>query len=140
MVDGFEPTAWFSPLTAACTRVAVVQAADVGRGVYPGWWRTGVAGWVLYRVPSQDPPRTIFSHISASGPYPRPNEAIFSIFMRFLEIGSRMTSELTSELTQIDLQIDPPDQSPDGPQMALRPSYPDLRIPMVQNRAFLRFY
>ena len=50
-----------------------------GRGV-PGVWDEGGYREGLYRVlpgPSHGP---IFSHILASGPYPRPNKALFTGF------------------------------------------------------------
>ena len=80
----------------AAHRVHPLAGLAVLSLVYPGWGGWVVPGWagrVLYRVPTQDPHMTIFSHFQDPGPYPRPNEGFLVYLMRFLRLGLDMTSD-----------------------------------------------
>ena len=65
-------------------------------GGVPGVVRMGGSGGVLYRVLTQDHPRTHISHILKAKPYPRPNKGYFEVSDEVSQIGS-----------QIGLRIDP---------------------------------
>ena len=83
--------------------------------MYPGY---GTAGsWVGtgrgYTGTQPDLHMTIFSHILASRPYLRPNEANFKVNDEVSQIGLRTDPELT----RIDPESTLLDRSPDGPQM-----------------------
>ena len=65
-------------------------------GVYPGCG-TGVVREGAIPGTSLDPPGPIFSHIPASGPYPRPYEGNSSTFNEVSEIRSRIGSRKVPE-------------------------------------------
>ena len=72
-----SPTTIFTPRD--CHDTTRVDGHD-GRGGVPGVGDDGWLGGVLYRVPTQHPPRTIFSHIPETKAYLRPNEGYFGLF------------------------------------------------------------
>ena len=111
-----SPTTIFTSGTPPCTRVAVDDAGVEGctRGG-AGWvGREGYTGY--YQIPLRDPYSVIFKVLS---PTHGQMKAIYSCFMRFPEIGSRIDLELTQNRPQIALRIDLPDWSPDSPQIPI---------------------
>ena len=90
LLDGFEPhgtiyLAGLYPCTDQRGEPARVSSGGVP-GVGTGWvYREGY--WEGYTGTHQDPPRTIFNHILASGPYPRPNEGNSSVFHEVSRMG-----------------------------------------------------
>ena len=87
-----SPTAIFSQRHRPCTSVASrALPVGVGGGV-PGVVGTGMAGWVSGRaipVPTRTLPDDHIELNLALRPYLRPNEANFSVLLRFLRLGLR---------------------------------------------------
>ena len=130
-----SPTTIFQSGTLPRCTVSMPGPAMCGGEGVPGVVRTGVAGRVYYRVLPSHPPRTHIQSLLASGPYPRPNEEEFSIFMRFPRMGLRIGPELTQNDPRIDPRYDPPDWSPDGLQMTLSDLPTGLSQTAVLNKA-----
>ena len=88
-----SPTACF---TSSADMLGHDASSRVPGGVYPGCGSWGGPGGYTGRaipVPHQDHPRTIFSLFLRLGPYPRPNEANFSIFNEVSQMFLRWTSD-----------------------------------------------
>ena len=74
---------------------------DVQGEVYPGWWDEGWVGRGTTRVPTQPSQDPIFNIFKAKGPTYGQMKAFLVYFMRFPEMGPR----LTSDGSQIDLRL-----------------------------------
>ena len=92
---------------------------------------------MLYRYPPRTIPGSHIIHISKAKPYPRPNEGLFEYSDEVSQMGLGMGPEWVQNRPQNDPPGTPPRLVPRWP---LRPSYPDLRNLMVQNRHFIVFY
>ena len=88
MGDGFEPHDHIYSAGRYCGSAVASPRYGVGSGGVPGvggdWVGTGRGYTGVLPAPPRYPYLVIFRLIRPAGPYLRPNEANFKVFLRFL--------------------------------------------------------